>query len=265
MIPTFDGTDFRQYERRFRLFVSNTRVAPERRAGKLLERLEARAFDLCEGVQDLGTPNGVENLLDHLRTHVDPIEVSRRGRILDDFVYDFERQPGEEIRDYDTRFNILLRRFEAVVGQVNPLVKAHVFLRKAILSAEKQSQIVGATMSRYEYESLRDAMLVAIPRPGALRGGVPLHRKQAGAHSAEVVEAPEEEDKGEHVLAENEASGEESEAEYQETVAMLTIAKQRIARQSFENLSPLKSARPGSTSLSRNCKMWSTGTLERRQ
>ena len=49
MIPSFDGTNFRQYERRVRLFVSNTRVAPERRAGKLLERLEGHAFNLCEG------------------------------------------------------------------------------------------------------------------------------------------------------------------------------------------------------------------------
>ena len=46
-IPSFDGTDFRQYERRVRLFVSHTRVAPERRAGdELLEPLEGRAFDL---------------------------------------------------------------------------------------------------------------------------------------------------------------------------------------------------------------------------
>ena len=120
VIPTFDGTDFRQYEMRVRLFVSNTRVAPERRAGKLLERLEARAFDSCEGIQDLETPNGVENLLDHLRTHFEPIEVFRQ--VVDDSVCDFERQPGEEIRDYDTRFNILLRRFEAVAGQVNPLI-----------------------------------------------------------------------------------------------------------------------------------------------
>ena len=55
VIPTFDGTDFRQYERQVRLFVSNTRVAPERRAAKLLERLEARAFDSCGGIQDLET------------------------------------------------------------------------------------------------------------------------------------------------------------------------------------------------------------------
>ena len=184
-----------------------------------MERLEARAFDSCEGIQDLETPNCVENLLDHLRTHSGPIEVFRRGRIVDDFVYDFERQPGEEIRDYDTRFNILLRRFEAVAGQVNLLIRAHVFLRKANLSSEKQSQIVSAAMSRYEYQPLRDATLTAIPRAGALRGGVPLHRKQSRANSAQVEVAPEEEDEEGCFLEANEEPDDELEAEYQEAVA----------------------------------------------
>ena len=75
VIPSLDGTDFRQRERRVHLFVYNTRVVPARRAGKLVERLEGRAFDSCEGIQDLETPNGVENLLDHLRTHLGPVEV----------------------------------------------------------------------------------------------------------------------------------------------------------------------------------------------
>ena len=95
---------------------------------------------------------------------------------MDHFFYDFERRPGEEIR---------------------------------------------------EYESLRDAMLMAIAQARALRGGVPLHRKQSGAYSAQVVEAQDEEDKGEHVLEENEASDDESEAEFQEAVALMTVAKQR--------------------------------------
>ena len=155
-----------------------------------------------------------------LRRNFEPIEVFRRGRILDDFVYDFERKPGEELRDYDTRFNILLRRFEAVAGQVNPLIKAHVFLRKANLSAEKQSQIVC-----YEFQPLRDAMITAIPRAGALRGGVPLHRKHPGAYSAQVVEAQDDEDEEEHVLESNEASDDELAAECQEAAAMMTIAK----------------------------------------
>ena len=90
VIPTFGGSDFRQCERWVRLFVSNTRVAPERRTSKLLERPEERAFDSCEGTQDLESPNGVGNLLDHSRTHFEPLEVSRRGRIVDDFVFNFE-------------------------------------------------------------------------------------------------------------------------------------------------------------------------------
>ena len=96
----------------------------------------------------VGAPDNwaVRDVLTKERVQMGPILLMfgldpRRGRIVDDFVYVLERQSGEEIRDYDTRFNILLRRFEAVAGQVNPLIKAHVILRKANVSAEKQSQI----------------------------------------------------------------------------------------------------------------------------
>ena len=96
VIPSFDGTDFRQYERRVLLFVSNTRVAPERRAGELLERLEGHAFDLPEGIQDWETPQGVENSLDHLRMCFEPIDVFRQGGVVDDFVGDFERSVSKK-------------------------------------------------------------------------------------------------------------------------------------------------------------------------
>ena len=91
VITSFDGTDFTQYERRVRLFVSHTRVAPERGGGKLLERLEGHAFDECEGIQDWETPKSVENVLDHLRRYLEPIDVSRQGGVVDDFVGDFDR------------------------------------------------------------------------------------------------------------------------------------------------------------------------------
>ena len=206
VIPTFDGADSRQYERRI-VCLCPIHGWPQREGLVNWWSDWKDGHSIREGTQDLETPNGVGCFLDHLRTHCEAIEVFRRGRIVDDFVYDFKRQPGEEFRDNDTRFNILLRRFEAVAGQVNPLIKAHVFLRKANLSAEKQSQIVSAAMSRYEYEPLRDAMLNAIPRAGALRGGVPLLRKQSGAYSAQDGE-----DEGAHVLEESEVSGDELEA-----------------------------------------------------
>ena len=114
------------------------------------------------------------------------------------------------------------------------------FLRQANLSAEKLSQIVSAGMSRYEYEPLRDATLTAILRAGALRGSVPLNRKQPGTCS-QVEEAPEEEDEEGCFLEANEEPDDELEAEYQEAVALMTIAKQRRAevdqaRQFFRKL-----------------------------
>ena len=70
-------------------------------------------------------------------------------------------------------------------------------------------------------EPLRDAMLTAIPQARALRG-VPER-----TYSAQVVEAWDEEDEGERLLEENEASEDEFLAEYQEAVSMMAIAKQR--------------------------------------
>ena len=72
VIPSFDGTDFSQAD-------SSLCVPDTSGSGKLLERLEGRACDACEGIQALETTNSVVNLPDHLRIHFEPIEVSRRG------------------------------------------------------------------------------------------------------------------------------------------------------------------------------------------
>ena len=160
-----------------RLFVQYT-VAPERTAGKLLERLEGHAFDLCEGIQDLETPNGVENSLDHLRMYSEPIDVSRQGGVVDDFVGDFERQLGEESRR--TRH--------------------------------------GETPSPRRFL-----------KPVVCEGVRPCRRKQSGAYLAQVGEAQDEGNEEVHVLEAKEASDDEWEAEYQEAVAMMTVARQRRA------------------------------------
>ena len=88
--------------------MSNKRVTPERRADKLLERREGRAFDACEGIQDLETPDGVEDLLDHLRVHFKPVEVFRRGRVVDDVVCNFDRPPGGKIKEYEPLSDAML-------------------------------------------------------------------------------------------------------------------------------------------------------------
>ena len=151
-------------------------MASERGAGKLLERLEGRAFDSTEGIQDLETPCVVENLIDHLRIHFEPIEVFRRERVVDNSVCDFERQPGEEIKEYD---------------------------------------------------QVRDAMLTAAPQVHVSRGGCSLATKTVRSVLYPSGRAQDEENEGEQGLEENEAFNDELEVEYQEAVAMMTIAKQR--------------------------------------
>ena len=54
-----------------------------------------------------------------------------------------------------------------------------------------------------------------------------MHRKQSRAYSAQVVEAQDGKDEEERVLEAKEASDDVLGAEYQEAVAIITIAKQR--------------------------------------
>ena len=71
----------------------------------------------------------------------------------------------------------------------------------------------------YEYKPQRDVMPTAILRAGALQGGVPLHQRQPGAYSFRGMDAVEA----------NAVSDDELETEYQEAIALLTLAKQRRA------------------------------------
>ena len=92
--------------------------------------------------------------------------------------------------------------------------------------------------------------------PSALRGGVPLRRKQS--------EARDEGNEEVHLLEAKEASDSEWEAEYNEAVAMMTVARERRAgvnraRQFFGNLSHLKVARPSSTTSSRTSHVLDVG------
>ena len=71
----------------------------------------------------------------------------------------------------------------------------------------------------YEHKPQRDVMPTAIPRAGALQGGVPLHQRKPGAYSFRGMEAVEA-----HAV-----SDDELETEYQEAIDLLTLVKQRRA------------------------------------
>ena len=72
------------------------------------------------------------------------------GRIIDDFFYKFERANGEEIADFDTRFESGLRELEAAVGTLNQVLVAHLFLKKLRLPGDKESQVITGAFNKYQ-------------------------------------------------------------------------------------------------------------------
>ena len=66
VIPSFDGTDFRQHERRILLFCVHINTSGHQREGlvNFWSDWKGRALASREGIQDLETPNVVENVLE---------------------------------------------------------------------------------------------------------------------------------------------------------------------------------------------------------
>ena len=194
--PTFDGkTAFKSYLRRVELWMENTSCAMWKRGLKLLGKLEGDAWEHCEVLETKALKNdeGVTTLLNHLRRRFEQIEALRVGRTLDDFLYEFHRHPDEEIREYDGRFQQQLYRVEAIIGALNPVMKAHIFLKKARLPPEKQSQITSGAPNKYEYEALRDSTLASIPRVPMIRGR---DRDVPAAHHQEHPRRQRDRDRG---------------------------------------------------------------------
>ncbi len=94
----------------------------------------------------------------------------RVGKICDDFLAILTRKPGEDILDFDARFESALRETEHAVGILNPTLKAHLFLKKLKLPGDKESQVITGAMNKYQYEALRDSAAACITRVSILRG-----------------------------------------------------------------------------------------------
>ena len=148
--------------------MSNTRVAPERRAGKLLDDSKDVHSIRVQAYRMWNHPNGVEDLLDHLKCTSSRLKYSDEEGLW-------------------TTWSTI-----SIVSHVTPCSRR---FRKLTLR-EGVFPFVGSS-PRVDYD--------------------------------QVVEAQDEEDEGEHVLEENEASFDALEIEYQEAVAMITLAKQRRA------------------------------------
>ena len=122
-----------------------------------------------------------------------------------------------------------MRDLERLIGELNPNLRAHYFLKKLRVGGDKESQVITGAGNRYEYESLRESAVSCIPRVAMLgshqRGPPPApgfqasHRggKRGGGrggrrsyhteHSEGTDEANDEREEDEDVGAEDQESG----------------------------------------------------------
>ena len=85
------------------------------------------AFEKMELVKPktLQREDGVEVFIDLVRSKYEPLEYHRVGKVMDDFMYRFERKSDESILDYNTRFDRQVYEAEKMAGELAPIWKAH--------------------------------------------------------------------------------------------------------------------------------------------
>ena len=103
-VPEWDGKSHRSYYfRKIDIWKSTTGCPPEKQALKLLQKLTGEAFEKLEHIdpESLRREDGIELFKKAIVDVYEPIEDYRVGKIMDDFLYGFERKKGQEILDYN--------------------------------------------------------------------------------------------------------------------------------------------------------------------
>ena len=133
-MPKWDGKDPKLpvYLRKIALWEAYTRTPAENRGIRLLAALEGDAFSKMELVEPaiFAVPDSTQKFIVLIRSRYEPLEHRRVGKVMDDFLFRFERKQDEEINDFGLRFDKELAEVEKVAGLLTPNWKAHLFLKK---------------------------------------------------------------------------------------------------------------------------------------
>jgi hypothetical protein len=101
--PSWSGKEpkLQTYIRKVNLWCAYTRTPENRRGIRLLAGLDGDAFDKMELVmpEELVRSDGVSYFLSLLRAKYEPLENKRIGKVMDDFLFKFDRRNDEEIND----------------------------------------------------------------------------------------------------------------------------------------------------------------------
>ena len=119
--------------------------------------------------KDLKVPDGVEMFRGLIKSKYEPIESQRVGQIMDNFMYKFRRNHGEEIMDYDTRFDKEYHKVTKAAGDLTEIWKAHLSLKKMVLLADKESLVLTAAMGFHTKQAIVKAALNVFPNISVLK------------------------------------------------------------------------------------------------
>ena len=138
----------------------------------MLSRLTGDTWEKTEMLdpKSLLRPDGASILIQYLRDKYEPIEHRKIGKIMDEFMYSFDRHRDEEIMDFDTRFDKEIAKAEQAAGTISETWKAHLYLKKMRLPSEKESLVLTGALGKYTVHDLRKSALSAFPRVDFRRG-----------------------------------------------------------------------------------------------
>ena len=166
-VPEWDGktTHRNVYFRKIDIWVATTGVSPEKQALRLLQKLTGEAFEKLDNVTmaELRVPDGVDIFKKKIIDAYEPIEDYRVGKIMDEFLYKFERKSGEEVVDFNRSWAKELKKAEDVAGELTPKWKAHLYMTKLKLSTTQRTQILTATLGVFTTEAIQKAALTVFP------------------------------------------------------------------------------------------------------
>ncbi len=119
-VPEWDGKPEHRttYFRRIDLWAATTGVEPEDGGCRLSQKLKGEAFEKLENVDPtaLKVWNSIEKFKEHIVEVYEPIEDYRIGKIMDDFLDDFQRKNDQESIDYNLAWRKELFKVEKVAG-----------------------------------------------------------------------------------------------------------------------------------------------------
>ena len=167
VIPIHDGSlGMREYQRRVRLFQATTSIDPEYQAGRLVEKMQSDACAAVEtlDLRSLRCSDGVEKLLQHLWSELEPLEYLKVMNTLSYFYKVFKRARGEEFSHYDSTFRAQCLRLTEIGAPISGVCKAFWFLEKASISEELRRSVVASAGGSYDYERLRSAVCAIVPQ-----------------------------------------------------------------------------------------------------